>query len=293
MPLKVLAKIKVRELLRKTWHEVGRNRCLGRAAELGFFFMMSLFPFLIFLISFLSFVPGARDLMLGYFSRFAPPQVMQLLQAWIEAVINDRSGGLLSFGLLFSLWAASGGTAALIDLLNIAYDVAEGRSFWKSRWVATWLTLVLTLLVMGGALIVIFGQRLLRFGLTQTGFADSFPRIGYAFSYVTGLAMVVVGLAVIYYVGPNVKLKWRWVIPGSLFALVFVALVSYGFSYYLKVVPSFNLTYGSLGAAVVLMLWLYLVSLMILIGGEMNAEIFHAAKLPIIEKEPSHKNSHE
>lgn len=277
--------LSVPELLSRVWNAIWEDRCLGTAAELGFFFMMSLFPFLIFLISFLTFIPGTRDLMVGYLSRFVPEQVMILIRAWVDTVFSDRSGGLLSFSVIFTLWTASTGTAALIDLLNIAYDVGEGRSFWKTRWIAAWLTLVLTMFVIGGAVIIIFGQQLLEFLLKQFGLKEAFPDIGFLFGYFVGFAMLFLGLGSLYYFGPNVRQRWNWILPGTSFALVSILAVSYAFSFYLTLVPSFNLTYGGLATAIVLMFWLYLISLMILIGGEINSEIHRAARLPKIEKE--------
>ena len=278
------------ELTRRVWSEINQDRCFGRAAELGFFFMMALFPFLMFLIGFLSFLPGASDFLVTQLVRFAPPEVINLIRDWLDTVCSNRSGGLLSFTILLTLWTASTGTAALVDLLNIAYDVGEGRSYWKTRWLAAWLTVALTLLVVGGTLLITFGGRLLKSLLTYAGLPGPSAIIGAAFSYAIGFAMVLVGIGITYYFGPNVRQKWRWVVAGALFAVIAIALVSYLFTFYLTLVPSFDTTYGGLGAVMVMMLWLYLISFVILVGGEINSELHHIAGLPKIEKEKSPPN---
>jgi membrane protein len=277
----------LRELASGVWERIFKDRCLGTAAELGFYFMMSLFPFLIFVLSLLTFIEGARDVLISNLARFIPREAMKLLQGWVETVFSDRSGGVLSFSFIFSLWTASTGTASLMELLSAAYDVGEGRSFWRSRWIAIALTLVLTILVIGGALTVTLGQPLMENLMERLGLSRVFAAVWLVVTYAGGLAMLFAGLAVIYYFGSNVHQKIRWILPGALFSAVALVLVSYAFTVYLRIFPSFDLTYGSMGAAIVLMLWLYLISLVILIGGEINSEIHRAAGRPKIEKEPA------
>jgi membrane protein len=283
----LLAGMRLRDLARAVWVRVFRDRCLGTAAELGFYFMMSLFPFLIFVLSLLTFIPGARDLLVSYIARFAPPEAMRLLQGWVDTVFTDRNGSVLSFSFVFSLWTASMGAASLMELLTAAYEIEEGRSFWRSRLVAVALTVALTVLVIGGAFTITLGQPVLEHLVSRVGWSDAFATIWVVTTYCLGLLMLFAGMTLVYLYGPNVQQKVQWVLPGALFSIAATVMVSYGFTLYLRFFPSFDLTYGSLGAAIVLMFWLYLISLVILIGGEINSEIHLAAGRPRVEKEPA------
>ena len=286
----VFGGLTLKDLALRTWREIDEDKCLGRAAELGFFFMMALFPLLIFLISLLSFIPGSANVILAYLAEIMPDEAMAVVDAWVKSVFSSGSKSLLSFSLLFSIWAASTGMAALMDVLNIAYEVGEGRPFWKARLVAIALTLSLSLLVVGGAAMITFGDRVFAWALSGLDFGASFGTVWTVINYIVGVAMLVIGVGVIYYFGPNVKQDWRRILPGIIFAVSCFILVSFLFSLYLKIAPSYDATYGSLGAVIVLMFWLYLMSLVIMVGGEINSEIDQAAGKPKVEKERPRAN---
>src|SRR5688572_7055711 len=144
----MLGSLSFRQLVKTTWENVVKDNSLGRAAELAYYFTLALFPMLIFLLSLISFVPGAQEIILQWFSTIMPPEAMGIVRGWVESVFASRSGGLLSSSLLFSLWAASNGLGAVMQALNQAYKVQEGRPFWKAQLVAIGLTIALSLLVM-------------------------------------------------------------------------------------------------------------------------------------------------
>jgi membrane protein len=275
----------IKELARRTWREVMRQNALGRAAELAYFFLMALFPLLIFVLSFISFLPGAQQTIFEWLSQVMPGEALNIVDDWVEKVFSSRSGGLLSFGLLFALWAASTGMAALMGALNNAYDIAEGRPFWKKRLVALSLTIVLTLMVIGGAVLVTFGDRIASWLEGALGQEAASGKVSAAIRYAVGLAMLDLGIQTVYYFAPNVKQKWKWITPGALFAASAFVIVSILFSLYLRFAPGYDATYGSLGAVVVLMLWLYLMGLILYIGGQINAEIEKARGINPTEKE--------
>ncbi|HWP44317.1 MAG TPA: YihY/virulence factor BrkB family protein [Blastocatellia bacterium] len=289
---RMLGGITIKELARRVWNEIWEDKCMNRAAELGFYSMMALFPLLIFLLTLLSLIPGAHEVIMGYLREVMPGEAMSLVDAWMTTVFAKSSRGLLSFSLLFTLWAASSGVVALIEVLNVAYEVEEARPFWKQRLVAIALTITLTVLVIGGAMLMTYGDDLAAWVLGQAGLGGAIGIIWRFMNYVVGLAMLLLGIAVIYHFGPNVKQKWNWTVPGTLFAVLAFIVVSYLFSLYLRFAPGYDATYGSLGAVVVLMLWLYLMGLVIMIGGEINSEIQRASGKPRIEKEqPDHQEA--
>jgi membrane protein len=279
----VFGGLRLQELALKTWREFNEDNGFGKAAELAYYFLLALFPMLIFLLSLVAFLPGAQEMILSWLAKGLPSEVMRIIDEWVRDVVRNRSGGLLSFALLGSLWAASSGAAALIDALNTAYDVEEERPYWKKRLVALAMTIVMGFLVVGGATLVTFGSRLVTWlsGLLILGTAITFA--WHLFNKLAGFFLLTLGMGVLYNFGPNLKQSWRWITPGSLFALASFIGASYLFSLYLKYAPSRSATYGSLGAVVVLMLWLYLTGLVVIFGGEINSEIRKAAEKPSVE----------
>jgi membrane protein len=214
-----------------------------------------------------------------------PRDAMGIVRAWVDSVFGNRSGSLLSFSLVFSLWAASNGVGALMNALNNAYKVKEGRPYWKAQLVAIALTIALSLLVMGGSFLITFGEKPAEWLAGFLRLGSSFAVLWLAFRYIVGFVMLVIGMAVVYYVAPNVKQKWSWIIPGALFSVLGVLGASFLFSLYLRYAPSYSITYGSLGTFIVLMIWLYLLGLILCIGGEINAEMQDVSGERVVVKE--------
>ena len=280
----ILGGLTLKELALKTWTAIYQHNCLGRAAELAFYFLLALFPLLIVLLNLISFMPGVQETILFWLSRLMPPDATRIVETWVHNVFANRSGGLISFGLIFSLWAASNGVRALIAALNSAYEVEEGRPFWKAQLVALGLIIALCLLVIGGALIITFGDPLASGLANLVGYQKTIGKIWLVIRYLMGLAMLIIGMAVIYVFAPNVRQRWTWVAPGALFAVASLVSASYLFSLYIRYAPSYNAIYGSLGAVIVLMLWLYLIGLIRYIGGEINSQIASAAGKRVVRK---------
>jgi membrane protein len=281
----MLGGLTVTELARRTWKNIRHENAVGRAAELAYYFTLALFPMLIFLLSLISFITGADEIILGWLATVMPPEAMGVVETWVGSVFRNRSGRLLSLGLIFSLWVASNGTGALMDALNRAYEVEEGRPFWKAQLVALGLTIALSLLVIGGAFIITFSEKPAGWIAQLLKLGDIFGLLWLTFSYVIGLTMLALGMGIIYYVAPNVQQRWRSIVPGCVFAVLAFLIVSFAFTLYLRFAPSYDITYGSLGAFIVLMVWLYLTGLIMCVGGEINAEIQSAAGEKIVEKE--------
>jgi membrane protein len=174
---------------------------------------------------------------------------------------------------------------ALIAALNSAYEVKEGRSFWKASLVALGLTVALCLLIIGGAALLTFGDQLARSIANRLDVSAWLYVIWSIIRYLLSLFMLTIGLGVIYYFAPNARQGWKWITPGAVFSVIAFASVSYLFSLYLRFAPSYDITYGSLGAVIVLMLWLYLMGLIVFIGAEINSEIDKALGKHRVERE--------
>lgn len=265
--------VTVKELALRTWRESRQDDVFGSAAQLAYYFLLALFPLLIFLTSAVGFLPGVQDSILNGLARVAPPEAMELVRDTLSDVVSHRSGGLLSLGLIASLWSASSGVASLMDALNKAYGAEETRPFWKRRLKAIALTLATALLVAGGSLLIMVGHRLGGWLEHKFEISAALALISTITGYLVGFVLLLVGIGALYYFGPDVKRAQRRVKPGALFAASGIVIGSLLFSYYVRVGPSASATYGSLGAVVTLMLWLYLVGLMLLVGGEINSEV--------------------
>jgi len=200
--------------------------------------------------------------------------------------VTEQKGGVLSFGILAALWSSSSAVVAITAALNQAYDVQEGRPWWKVRGIAVLLTMGLSLFLLLAAVLLIFGPQLGRGLASLVGLGTVFELTWNILRWPVSAGLLIVALALVYYFAPDVEQEWKWITPGAVFAVLATLLTSLGFSLYVNHFGSYNKTYGSLGAVIVFLTWLYLTGLCVLVGGEINAEIEHAAPGG---KAPGHK----
>jgi membrane protein len=254
----------------------------GRAAELGFYFFLAVFPGLLLLLTVLGLVagshPGVRDTLFRYTAQALPPEAWALMQKTITETSKAAGGWKVMVGLLGALWSASAGISSLMTVLNFAYHVKERRPFWKARLViAPLLTIALSALMLSALGIVLFGTTAATWAGAH-GLGNVAVISWRLLQWPVALFFVVLGFAVLYYWAPDVEQqKWYWITPGSVIGVGLWVLASAGFRVYLHFFNSYSATYGSLGAVIVLMLWFYITALALLIGAECNAEIEHAA----------------
>jgi membrane protein len=271
-----------KELLRRVWRETRQDILFNRAAAMAFYFLFSLFPLLLFLTALLGILSQRgtelRDDMLSYLSRVAPISASTLIYETIDEIGTESGGGKLSFGFLLALWTASSGIVAIIEALNAAYDVKESRPWWKERLIAIGLTLAIAFLIVTALVLVLYGGDIAEALAASLGFGAAFTVAWKILQWPIVLAFVLAAFILVYYFGPNVHCqRLRWIVPGAVVSLSVWLLVSFAFRLYLRYFNTFSATYGSLGAVIILMAWFYLTSLAILIGGEINTEIEHAA----------------
>jgi membrane protein len=285
MTNRVLAGLTFKELLLRTWRDINTDNVYGASAQLAYYFLLALFPMLIFLTSLVGFLPEAQQSIFNMVGKIFPTQTMNIITETMQDIVINRSGKLLSFGILGTIWAASGGVEALMGTLNLAYHVKEWRSFWKVRLIAIGLTIMLSFMIIGGTVLIMFVDKFSVWMATLLGLGRSFALFWAVAEYLLGLFLLLIGIEVIYYFAPNIKLRWRFVTPGGLFALVALIVSSHLFSLYLRYAPSYSVTYGSLGAVIVLMLWLYLMGMTLLVGGEINSVLREATGKPKVLKE--------
>jgi membrane protein len=271
-----------RELSHRVYNEIWHDELLDRAAALGFYFLLALFPLIIFLFSLIGVLvnPGS-DLQARIFhsiARVAPPEATDLVARTLSEVLRSGGGAKITFGIVLTLWFASGGMTALMAALNAAYDVRETRSWLKTHWMAMALTVCMSVLVISALMLVLFGGNIAGFVEQQTRLGGVFVGTWKVLQWPAALALMVLAFAVIYYFAPDVEdQKWYWITPGSIVCVLLWMAVSLGFRAYLSFYNQYSATYGSLGAVIILMMWLYLTGIAILLGAEINAEIEHAA----------------
>ena len=267
------------ELMRRTGREVLADNCLGLAAELAYYFFLALFPALLFLVALISFIPieNLLDTITNTLARVAPYDVLKLIQDQVLKIAQDQDGGLLTLGMLGTIWSTSSGMTAIIDTLNQAYDIQEGRPWWKVRITAIGLTVALAIFIVGSTVLVVAGPALADkvAGWFQLGAAFAFTWKVVQWPIVFVLASV--GIAIIYYFAPDADQDWVWITPGSIFATFLWLLISLGFRFYVTNFGAYTETYGAIGGVIVVMLWFYFSGLAVLVGAELNAEIEHAS----------------
>lgn len=262
-------------VLNRAWNDVQKNHTMTFAAGLSYSFLMGLFPALIALAAIVGYlpVPNLFQEILNVMARFVPPDSMGLVRKVVADVISPNRGKLLSFGVLGSLWAVSGGFAAVMEALNVAYDVPETRPFWRTRLLAILLSFQIGALMVTALAVMLvgpqFGEWMARTFHLSFVWAYVWPYLRIAFA----LFAVVAAVEVMYLAGPNVRQNYSYTSWGSVIAVVTWLLLSYLLGLYFRQVVHLNKTYGSLGAAVALMVWLQWTAMSLLIGAEINSEI--------------------
>jgi membrane protein len=263
--------------LKATVQEFQRDDALGIAAQLAYYLILALFPFILVLVSLLG-TFGSEELaseVLGYFQQVMPDQAYEIIKDFTDNIISGKAEapGLFTFGILFTLWAASGAFAALINALNRAYDVQETRPFWKVRSIAILMTLGLSVLILIGVLLLVLGPQIGEAIANVFGLERTFLVVWEVARWPVALFFMMFTVALLYYFAPDVDQPFRWITPGGLIGVVLWVLASVGFNFYVSNFGSYNKTYGSIGAVIVLLLYLYISSLTILFGATLNATL--------------------
>ena len=261
------------DLAKDLWREIQHDHILNGAATLAYYFLLAIFPTAIFVLSLLPHlsIPHLQQAILDLFRQVLPEQSAELFEGTIRHVASEKTKGLLTFGLIFTLWSASTGVHAIMEQLNVVYGVKERREFWKVRGTAILLMGLFVLLAIGSMSLVIFG------GVVQSWLASiiGWSRPLLVFFATLRWIIIAVGLllalALTYRFGPDVSLRFQLISPGNVIAATVIALASIGFRFYVSRFGDYSATYGNLAAMIILMLWMYMAGLALLLGCEINA----------------------
>jgi membrane protein len=270
----------IKKALARTYSDLLDNHTMQMAAALAYYFVLSLFPALIFLSAVVAYVP-VPDLFnqaLGTMARFLPADSMGLVRRVLADVITPNRGTFLSFGLLGLLWAASGGFAATIEALNIAYEVKDDRPFWKTRPLAVGLAVLTGALMLVALAVMIVGPKFGAWLAARIHLSYLFVMFWPYIHWSIAIGFTILAVEALYFLAPNVKQRFWATLPGAILAVGSWIALSYLLGLYFRHFANFNKTYGTLGAVIALMTWLYWTGFAMLVGAELNAELAKMSK---------------
>jgi len=265
----------VKHALVRTYADLLQSHALQMAAALSYYFVLSLFPALIFLSAVVAYlpVPDLFNQALSLMAQFLPADSMGLVRRVVADVISPNKGTFLSFGILGTLWAASGGFAAAIEALNIAYEVKEDRPFWKTRPLALGLAFMTGALLLVALSVMIVGPRFGEWLAARVHLSGLFVLLWPYIHWTIAVGFTILAVEALYFLAPNVRQRFLATLPGAVLAVGCWIGLSYLLGIYFRHFANFNKTYGTLGAAIALMVWLYWTGFAMLVGAELNAEL--------------------
>jgi membrane protein len=252
---------------------------MDRAAALSYYFVFALFPTLLFFTALVGLFPEQHlmDRILAPAREFLPADAASLLERTLAEVEGGAGGGILSVGAVAALWGASRGMVSIITTLNVVYGVTNPRPWWRRQLVAIGLTVVFSIMALGALVSLVLGERVGQAVAAWAGYGGTFAGIWGVVQFPLGLLFTLTGIDLVYHFAPAVRLRWYWLTPGSAFAGVAWIAASLGLRAYVGAFANYNATYGSIGGVILLLLWLYLSSMALLVGGEINSVIARAA----------------
>ena len=269
-------------LVKSIGTEVGqatmRDDLTGRAAQLAYYFFLSLFPGLLFLTSLLGLVArksmSLQDELLSGAASVLPSSALGIVHDVLIQITTGSGGGKFTFGVLAALWSATSGMSAVQDTLNAVYRVEEGRPFWKRSLVAMGLTLATVVLGIVGLGLFLLGEPLLHMLASQGTLTHGIAILVRVAEWVLTFFLMSIVFALTYYMAPDVQQRrWQWVTPGAVIGILTWLLASLAFRVYLHYFDTYSKTYGAIGAVLILLLWFYVAGLALLLGAEINSTI--------------------
>ena len=265
--------------LRRVAHQVLKNDCLGLAGQLAYFILLSLFPFVMFLVAVAGLVTSdpqsSVKVLAENLQLFLPRDAVNILEAYIDRTLQSTTAGVLTFGILATLWSASAGSDAIIKAANRSYDLEETRPIWKV-WGISFLMVAGHILMATAVVLVFFsvGARV----QNLTGLPHIFLEAWNVLRWVLAFLTINLALAILYYAAPAARVPFKWITPGGFAATVLIGLSGAILNLYVSDFGRYDQIYGQLGAVIVMMLWLYLTGFMVLVGVEVNAVVARMAE---------------
>ena len=257
---------------------ISEHELWTRSASLAYYFLLAVFPMFLFLVSLVGVLAGPgsqlRHTIVTALGHVAPGSASEVVHRVVNQTFKSSGGLKLAAGIVGALWAASGGLSAVVTSLNVVYRTKETRPWWKQKLIVVGLTLALSLLIIVAIVLVLYGGRIGRLVASHVGLGTAFEMTWRMVQWPVILFAMFFSFSLIYHFSPNLKQhRWNWVSPGAVAGVILWLVASIGFRIYLHYFNRYSATYGSLGAVIILMLWLYLTGFAVLIGGEVNCII--------------------
>lgn len=270
-----LGGLSVREFIARVGAAALANELPDRAAALSYYFLFALFPTLLCLAALLGMLgtPHLLERLMSYGDDLLPFEVASLLSKTLDEVVRGASGGVLSAGLVGLLWAASRGVRSVIGALNVVYAVGKPRPWWRRQLVALVLTVAFCVFTLTALVLLAFGERVGHAVAVWAGLGDAFTWGWGLAHWPAAILFGIVGLDMTYHLAPALRARLTWFSPGAVVAVAGWGGASLGMRLYVSSVADYNATYGSIGAVILLLVWLYLIAGMLLLGAEINAVI--------------------
>jgi membrane protein len=277
--------VSIYKILENLFFNINNDDILHKASSVAFSFTLAVFPALIFLFTLLPYIPisnlpyvEGEDFQQSLQSLIGELAMLKQVSTTIEDLMKNPRGDLLSFSVLLSVFLSTNGMMELVQTFNKIYKTIEKRSYWYTRLNASLLTVILALVFFTGILLLIFGNLTLNFMLDNGLINQDLLYYSLlALKFLILFILFLIAISSIYYFGPALHNKWKFISIGSVIATLLSLLVSYLFSFYITNFGTYNKIYGSIGAMIALMVWIYMVSVILLVGYEINSSIDQAA----------------
>lgn len=259
------------------WRKINSDDCWGRAAQSSYYFLLAFFPFLIFVSALVGFIPYTPDLVsriLAVLDRFLPENTYQLVRAIVLESVRPQNTGVISAGVVLALWSASLGFSGMVGVLNRAYVTTEKRSYLHVVGLSILVTIVVSIFVIVAHILIFFGGYFIEGLLTRFYLSSFYPVLWQVLRWMLIFLFLNLGIQIIYHTLPARRLPWKLISPGAIFTALGWIFGSMGFTFYVNKVANYERLYGGLGTFIVLMIWFYLSSLFLLLGGEIDSAIY-------------------
>lgn len=263
------------------------------AAAQAYYYLLSLVPMLILALSILPYLNLDPDQAMETMQGMMPGELADIFEDQLADILTEQRGGLLTFGIIGTIWSASNGMNAFIKAQNEAYDVKEDRSFIKARLISIALTFGLILALIVALVLPVFGDAIIGFILSAGILPAEFEVLFQVLRYVVSVVVIAIVFAGLYHFAPNIKIPFKYSLPGALFATLALQITSLGFSFYISNFGNYTETYGSLGGIIILMLWLFLIGIILVVGAEVNAILYRRKHGNIPEEEEEEHQNYE
>lgn len=263
------------------------HHTLSFSAGLAYYFVLSIFPLLIVMAAVLAYlpIPNLFGQILGMASQVVPRDSMGMVRRIIGTVVLSRHGGLLTFGVLFSVWSGSSGFAAMIEALNVVYGVPETRRIWTTRGLAIGLTFLVGILMVVAFGVLAVGPMFGRWLAQLVGLSPVFAALWPYLRWLVAVSFTVLAVELLYFWGPDLHQRFTETLPGAVIAVTGWIGVSYLLGIYFQHFANYNKTYGTLGAAIALSVWFYWTSFVMLIGAELNSQLLPDSGVTAVPRE--------